>query len=68
METQIDHDIREEDGYWYVFVLDNRIGRGTRDKHVAEALNRWLGTAMQDIADVFSDLLDKAWAEREAEK
>jgi hypothetical protein len=68
METEIDHDVREEGGLWYVFILDRRVGRGAVDKHAAEALNRWVGTAMQDIVDVFADVLDKAWKEQEAGK
>ena len=65
METEIEHNVRKTDGLWYVYILDRPIGRGTRDKHAAEALNRWIGTAMQDIVDVFSDVLDKAWKEQE---
>ena len=68
METEIDHSIRKEDGLWYVIILDRRVGRGTRDEHVAEALNRWVGSALQDITDVFADILEKAWKEQEAGK
>ena len=68
LETQIEHDVRKEDGLWYVFILDRRVGRGSRDKHAAEALNRWVGTALQDMMDVFADILDRAWSEQEANK
>jgi hypothetical protein len=63
METEVDHDVRKEDGLWYVFVLGRRVGRGARDEHAAQALNRWVGTAMQDLIDVFADVLDKAFKE-----
>ena len=68
METDIEHSVREEDGLWYVFILDRRVGRGARDKHAAEALNRWVSSAMQDIVDAFADIVEKAWKEREAGK
>jgi hypothetical protein len=68
METEVDHDVRKEDKLWYVFVMDRRVGRGTRDKHAAEALDRWVGTALQDLVDVAADALEAAWKEQEAGK
>lgn len=65
METDVNVSVRynEGTGAWYIYILGKKIGRGFRQKEIAEAISRWFASGLQDISDVFSDIVDKAFKE-----
>ena len=64
VETNIETDVKESDGLWYVYIFDSPISRGSRSREAAEALQRWLVAGLPDLADVFyGPILDKAFKE-----
>ena len=63
VQTNIETDVREDGGLFYVYILDRRIGRGSHSREASEALQRWVVSGLQDFVDVFADILDKAFKE-----
>lgn len=63
METDIEIEVNEDGGLFYVYILGKRIGRGASTREIADALARWVRSAAQDWCDIYSDILDKAFKE-----
>jgi hypothetical protein len=55
--------VKKDGELWFVYVGDHRLGRGCRDEHAAEALQRWFCSAQQDIVDWVAAMIDGAFAE-----
>ena len=65
METMVHFDVEETNGVYYINILGSRIGKGFKDKNVAGVVLRWLNGALQDLIDVYSKIVDKAFKESE---
>lgn len=63
METDINIEVNEDGGLFYVYILGKRIGHSTTNRAVAEALARWVSSGIQEWVDIYSDILDKAFKE-----
>ena len=65
METMVHFDVKKENDAYFIYMLDHRIGKGFRDKKVADVIVKWFMGASQDLIDAYSAIVDKAFKERE---
>ena len=63
MDAYMETDVKEEGGFYYVYVMDQRVGHGVATREVAEALQRWITSGLQDMMEVLSKAIDQAFAE-----
>ncbi len=63
METDIDIEVNEDGGLFYVYILGKRIGRGASTRAIADALARWVRSGIQEWCDINPIILDKAFGE-----
>ena len=65
LETEVDRKIQFDGSNWHVWVLNKKIGP-PRTKTEAASHLKWLNDgALQDLLDVVTDIIEKAFTEKE---